>query len=280
MTKTVYVPLDGSERAESALRPAAAIASRAAADLVLVTARWLDVDAARNYLDAQVARLVKGARPWLILDRDPADAILLAASADDALVCMATRGRGAAREAVLGSVAEDVVRSSRTPIALVGPGIRSGWGLGAQPLVYAGLDGSAWSRCAARAAGVLATSLGGRVRAVEVLRPSDVTDAGDFPEADVDLLERAVAELSSDGIPADYALVDAFDAADALVREAESHGAAFISVASHGRSGVGRVVLGSVAMRTVRRAPCPVLVSGPRARVCEADVAGGTARNV
>jgi nucleotide-binding universal stress UspA family protein len=64
-------------------------------------------------------------------------------------------------------------------------------------------------------------------------------------------------------VAAEYELVDAFDAAEALAREASARRAACIAVASHGRTGVARAVLGSVAMSVVRHAPCPVLVSGP-----------------
>jgi nucleotide-binding universal stress UspA family protein len=42
-----------------------------------------------------------------------------------------------------------------------------------------------------------------------------------------------------------------------------------IVVGSHGRSGVGRYLLGSVSDHVVRRAPCPVLVVRPR----ESDMA-------
>ena len=50
-------------------------------------------------------------------------------------------------------------------------------------------------------------------------------------------------------------LVDASEGADLLV------------VGSHGRSGLSRLVLGSVAMACVNHAPCPVVVVAPRARL-------------
>jgi nucleotide-binding universal stress UspA family protein len=104
------------------------------------------------------------------------------------------------------------------------------------------------------------------VRAVEVVRPSDlVVVGGKFPGAEVDLLERIVAELTGSGVAAEYELVDGHDAADTLTREAVVRGATAIAVASHGRSGLGRLILGSVAMRVVRHATCPVLVTGPAA---------------
>lgn len=44
-----------------------------------------------------------------------------------------------------------------------------------------------------------------------------------------------------------------------IVKEAESKGADLIVMGTHGRRGVGHLLLGSVAERVVRLAPCPVL---------------------
>ena len=45
-----------------------------------------------------------------------------------------------------------------------------------------------------------------------------------------------------------------------IVRWAEEHGIDHIVIGNHGRSGVSRVLLGSVAEKVVRRAPVPVTV--------------------
>ena len=44
-----------------------------------------------------------------------------------------------------------------------------------------------------------------------------------------------------------------------IVKIAESKGADLIVMGTHGRRGVGHLLLGSVAERVVRLAPCPVL---------------------
>ncbi|HEY8368052.1 MAG TPA: universal stress protein [Thermodesulfobacteriota bacterium] len=46
---------------------------------------------------------------------------------------------------------------------------------------------------------------------------------------------------------------------DAIVRAAEAEGASLVVVGTHGRGGVRRLLLGSVAERIVRTSPCPVL---------------------
>ncbi len=50
------------------------------------------------------------------------------------------------------------------------------------------------------------------------------------------------------------------DPAGEIVRIATEEGAEMIVLGTHGRSGVTRMLMGSVAEAVVRRAPCPVLV--------------------
>ena len=44
-----------------------------------------------------------------------------------------------------------------------------------------------------------------------------------------------------------------------ILRYANEHGVDLIVMGTHGRSGVSHVLLGSIAEKIVRRAPCPVL---------------------
>jgi nucleotide-binding universal stress UspA family protein len=265
----VYVPLDGSERAETALRPALVLAERCDAELVVLAAPWPDTkrDTIQRYLDAQVAFAEHPkVRPMLVHDRDAVDAICMATAEPGALVCMSTRGRGAAREALLGSVGAAVLRSASGPLLFVGPSIDPEWELPSHPVVIAGVDGSAPSVEALRDAGDLAAVLDGRVRAVQVLRPTDAPFRA-TPDPQVsEELDRTIATLRERGVRVDSSLVDGFDPAKALVSEARHRGAAFVTVASLGRSGLARIIIGSVAADTVRRAACPVLVRGPSTR--------------
>jgi universal stress protein A len=50
-----------------------------------------------------------------------------------------------------------------------------------------------------------------------------------------------------------------------ICRMAEQERASLIVIGSHGRTGLSHVLLGSVAERVVRHAPCPVLVVGKNA---------------
>jgi nucleotide-binding universal stress UspA family protein len=53
------------------------------------------------------------------------------------------------------------------------------------------------------------------------------------------------------------------DAADEIVGYAKAHGIHLIVLGTHGRTGVSRVLMGSVAERVIRTAPCPVLTVPP-----------------
>ena len=53
------------------------------------------------------------------------------------------------------------------------------------------------------------------------------------------------------------------DAAAEIVRVARERKVDLIVIASHGRTGLGRILFGSTAESVVRHAPCPVLVVKP-----------------
>jgi nucleotide-binding universal stress UspA family protein len=53
------------------------------------------------------------------------------------------------------------------------------------------------------------------------------------------------------------------DPAGEIVRIADEEAAEMIVMGTHGRSGMVRMLMGSVAEAIVRRAPCPVLVYRP-----------------
>ncbi len=56
------------------------------------------------------------------------------------------------------------------------------------------------------------------------------------------------------------------NAPDAIVEAARAHRADLIAMTTHGRSGLGRLVFGSVAEGVLHHAPCPVLLVRTRDR--------------
>jgi nucleotide-binding universal stress UspA family protein len=75
-------------------------------------------------------------------------------------------------------------------------------------------------------------------------------------------IQRLAAELGQDGIHA-VAELRQGAAADAICDAARDSNAALVVVGSHGRTGLGRLVLGSVAERVVRLCETSVLVARP-----------------
>jgi universal stress protein A len=73
------------------------------------------------------------------------------------------------------------------------------------------------------------------------------------------------------GAPVHASLVSG-DPAAAIVQYARDQRCDLLVIGTHGRGGIRRVMLGSVAERAVRRAECPVLVIGERARVGKGEV--------
>lgn len=108
-------------------------------------------------------------------------------------------------------------------------------------------------------------------------RPLDPTPVADefgstFPRHEIpaaetvrrDFLEEAMTQLR-DLIPSTFkgntdVLVESGHPTDVIVRMAQEHKADLIVMGTHGRSGLPHLLMGSVAEKVVRLAPCSVLV--------------------
>jgi nucleotide-binding universal stress UspA family protein len=257
------VPLDGSARAETAIPYARKIGT--GAPLLLVTTMWgTDAAAPREYLRGQAADLADvDVDTRLIYDRGAAEAILLVAREHPgSTICMATHGRSGLGHAVLGSVAEDVVRGAEGPVLLAGPHVAPAPPAMAK-LVLA-VDTPTTATAAAPAAAALAASFSLEAWAIEVVAPAPVPFSAEIDTTgwpgDTKSAEAAIAALAPLGIAATSEVLRDVDPAHAIVDFARKLPASVIVVGTHARRGLARVALGSVAMQVVHRASCPVLV--------------------
>jgi len=73
-------------------------------------------------------------------------------------------------------------------------------------------------------------------------------------------LEETAERLRGRGVAADYELVEG-PAGETIVDEAEALGAELVAMTTHGRSGLGRLAVGSVADYVMRHSSCPVLLA-------------------
>ena len=77
-------------------------------------------------------------------------------------------------------------------------------------------------------------------------------------------LNQLKQELESCGISQIKTLVLSGIPGDEIVKTAKNEGCDLILMSTHGRSGLGRVFIGSVADQIIRQAGCPVLLVHPK----------------
>ena len=132
-------------------------------------------------------------------------------------------------------------------------------------------DGSPASAAASDEAIDLAQRLGAHLLVINVVNIPEVTAASAmFPGTVIGAREEAesiaravVDEARRSGVIATYLTWEG-QPGEAIVSAAESEGADLIVVGTHGRSVIGRLLLGSVSEYVVRHSRVPVLVVRPQ----------------
>jgi nucleotide-binding universal stress UspA family protein len=207
-----------------------------------------------------------------VIEGSPGESIVARAVASNAtLVAMVSHGRTGLERTVLGSVAGEVVRRSPVPVLVIRRGIAPReW---TPHTVLVPLDVSDVAEAALWAIAPLARELGWEIilfHAIELPQTISVQGAAiplrrtpsHGPDEVAAYLDALAAKLTSNGLTA-TTILGSGQAADALAVGAEENGADLICMSTHGRSGLGRWVLGSITEATIGRADVPVLVVGP-----------------
>lgn len=297
----IVVGIDGSAGARAALAWALAEAARRGADLEVVHAfpvevSWTDahlldsgnVDAIRSdtrtRAEATVAEVrAEGAVPagpgvQVVVVAGPPAAELVQRSDGAALLVVGSRGRGALRSALAGSVALHCAAHARCPVVVVHPESAPV----AEPArVVVGLEDSEPARAALLVAVAQAGALGARVDAVlayeapnywsdlyAVLAPP-LGETGEHASARG---ERIVGEVvGAEPIARGTVRVVPVEGHPGPVLREQAEGARLLVVGSRSRNLLAGVVLGSTALHCVVHGPCPVMVvhrrSGPGAGI-------------
>ena len=134
------------------------------------------------------------------------------------------------------------------------------------------VDGSETSYAAVAQAAELAKAFGGKITVVQVLALDpyiaaeyiSATQTNDLIErartSVFKTLEEAATKFSDLGIPVEAKLLEGQVVHREIIREAETSKADLIVIGSHGRTGLKRLFLGSVAQSVLGEAHIPVLV--------------------
>lgn len=286
---TILATTDFSDNARSALRTAAAEARRRGTSLTVlhcvdsISERWDYLDEtppdledrvfqkARQRLEEEFDEVVAREKQptvdeFLVNEHHSAEGILEVESRGDyELVVVGATGGGALANLLLGSTAEEVVRSSETPVLVV-PAESD---LEDVDRILAPVDMSECSRASLTAAAeraraedaklriLHASSLPAGALALMEWEPSD-----DDKEAHRNFTSEQMADFLEDidleGI--DYEQVLRFGAPfQEIVNAAEDDATHLIVMGTHGRRGFERLFLGSTATKVLRRLPCPAL---------------------
>ncbi len=290
----VLFPTDFSEGARQAFPQAVFFADWHDAELHILNATSRHrhgVDADRERFPVSVATLTE----WL---RGPADAETTAAGPDPEalpvtqvqvessapaevivdytgdedvdLVVMGTHGWRGVDRMLFGSVTEEVVRQAPCPVLTVQTGAEGAPGEAVRR-VLAPVDFSEASEAAVHHATEIALTYGAEINLLHVVKeplyPAAYgVEPVDFPTQDVvGHVEQQLGDLAREEIGYEHTLVEAEvgHPPTAILEFVDENAVDLIVIATHGRTGLERMLLGSVTERVLRRSPVPVFVVKP-----------------
>lgn len=306
MYKRILVPLDGSKLAEGILPVVKRFAEALGAEIHLLTIVDQElVGAVNKSLGGRYQQQPKGSLTELAesylqtlatglqvpLDQVrfsahigvvPEAIIAEAEQQPDTLIAMSTHGRSGVGRFLLGSVANKVLHGTETPLLLY----RSQDGAtrtatSEVSTVIVPLDGSALAEQALPHVADLAKALDLQVLLVRMTQPLtsyDVGQEGGYYPADLleqleqdarDYLKSQAEALQKLGLKK-VSVREIFGyPANAVIDLAQKTPRSFVAMTTHGRSGLRRFALGSVAERVVTYGDAPVLVIRPKAEAAK-----------
>jgi nucleotide-binding universal stress UspA family protein len=280
IVRSILVPLDGSSGAARILPLVERLAAAACAKLVLVRVvprvhpaashdalslsmalanASSDKREARSSLQAIVETLRRRglSATYVVASGDPADVIVKHAKQQRVdLIALATQSGSSLDRVLIGSVADQVVQQSQAPV-LVLPRRAQSWQCSAPIDVLVPLDGSALAETALPVGRALAGLVGGELHLLRACEQVDASAADGY-------LARLTAGIRFAGGPVvrTRTIVDARPA-EAILRVAHTEAIGLVVMATHGRGGLARAIVGSVASTVLRHADVPVVLIRP-----------------
>ncbi len=174
----------------------------------------------------------------------------------------------------LGSVADALARATAVPVFLVrttADGLARR-GMSEVRRVLVPLDASPVGEKILAPVLQLAPALGWSVRLLHVVPTRILFGARSYPLLAGDIVERhrqgtdylgeAASRFRDRGVPVETEVVEGDDPSRAIVEAAREGEADLVAMASHGRGGLSRAILGSVTDGVLSRSSLPLLVGG------------------
>ncbi len=291
--KQILLPLDGSDATEALAFARAFGLAGARIELLHVVDQTAVLAAASEVMSAfdpsllldelgeQGRSLLKaaqdrcraaGVEAAVTLVRDtPVAGILEAAATSSAdLIIVETHGRRGLPRLVLGSVTEGVLRTGTTPVLTVNAQTRASEHSALRRLLVA-VDDSDQADAAAAFAGRLARALGSVLLFCHVIDTAAIRSKAAFYWDDTSSVIEALRSRGCEiiaharrcaGLPVAATSDNIVEAepTEGIVDSAVRLGADAIVIGSHGRRGLQRFFLGSVAEEVIRSSPLPVFV--------------------
>ncbi len=288
----IMVPLDGSERAEFALGPAAEIARGMPMPACLVLLRAVEIPVAvfagnEPYPVQVLNQTVEASNDYLreielrpTLEHLAVESHVVTTSrtiettiAEEArnlhvdLIVLTSHGRTGFMRAMLGSVAHELAAMSQVPTVILRV---DGQAFAGAPrhkpfTILVPLDGSELAEQALPPATLLARALKGSIRLVQVI-PSLSDEENDIhrtiASAD-EYLTVIRARLERQGVPTAQSITYGAPA-ERIEQVALEHDCDMVALATHGGSGLERMLAGSVADHIVRHSTMPLLIVHPK----------------
>lgn len=271
MFDSLIVPIDGSAESARSLGPAGALAHYLDVPLQVVAYHAPADDGfeltelVRHQLSAvgDVDRKLDVAPMTRPVAELVAERLSQSASP---LVVMTTRGHGRSA-AVLGSVANDILATGKAPLLLVGPNCEPGRFRLHGPMLVP-VNGDAPNPATIDIVGQVVEVFDYVPVVIQVIDPevsAEVSSmrrgpAGSDLPPETAMVHNVAKRLGHD---VDYAVLHSDTPGDAIAERATEVGASLVAMATHARTGLERLRLGSVTSQVVTHAPCPVLAIPP-----------------
>jgi nucleotide-binding universal stress UspA family protein len=281
--KEILIPLDGSREAESVLPYLRDLAPKFGSRVhILGVCIGRKTRRVNRLLEDYIIEIANG----LHRDNIQAEPIIQYGIAADKildftvekeidLIIMTTHGRSGITRWWMGSVAEKVISEATAPVLLIRSRRPRKTGA-AEKLhflhkILAPLDGSDIGEAALPYAETLGFNLRASVSLLQVISPPGTIEANllggpdwrkfvkAMHDAGENYLKSIAEKLSDRGIKATYEVVTG-DPADKIVEYAEDKKIGLIAMSTHGRTGIARWVLGSVADKALHGARIPILL--------------------